>query len=64
MNPLTKEGNIMKKIIAICASLLLIAGAFSACSKTTPATPTDAETTTVVATADDAVEVASPADAN
>ena len=54
----------MKKIIAICASLLLIAGVFSACGKITPATPTDAETTTVVATADDAVEVASPADAN
>ena len=60
----------MKKIIAIVASLLLIAGAFGACGKTV-ATPTDAETTTsvvtdtdAVVTPDDAIEVATPADAN
>ena len=61
----------MKRIIAIAASLLLIAGAFSACGKTTPATPTDAETTTAVATPvdaiatpEDVVEVVAPADAD
>lgn len=61
----------MKRIIAIAASLLLIAGAFSACGKTTSATPTDAETTTTVATfadavatPEDVVEVATPVDAN
>ena len=58
----------MKKIIAIVASLLLIAGAFSACGKTV-ATPTDAETTTgvvtdtdAVVTPDDAIEVITPED--
>ena len=54
----------MKRIIAIAASLLLIAGAFSACGKTTPATPTDVETTTAVVTPIDAIEVVSPADAD
>ena len=54
----------MKRIIAIAASLLLIAGAFSACGKTTPATPTDVETTTTAATLDDVIEVVTPVDAN
>jgi len=60
----------MKKIIVVIASLLLIAGAFSACGKTV-ATPTDAETTTgvitdtdAVVTPDDAIEVITPADAD
>ena len=54
----------MKKIIAIAASLLLIVGAFSACSEITSATLTDAETTTTVATLEDAVEVVTSVDAN
>ena len=60
----------MKKIVAVIASLLLIAGAFSACGKTV-ATPTDAETTTgvvtdtdAVVTLDDAIEVVTPTDAD